>query len=311
MIDVRMSSGTKAATMITVGKNETNALAASATLRSTNSISSMRSQTRQSSSRSSQARTAPIRVRNLRGAVRGGGHGCAEAVHRSARRVPSSPGGVQAGEAQRHSDRSSGTAVDCRHAERMNVMRNHVICVMRAEGEGVHHRSRRAAVSDHGRHVGSTGTGQRSAALDYTDVLRLLAINDARFGEECAATGRVRARRARSEDAGARPACRVGLGRRLGALLRSRGRCRGQRRCHGGGDRRRARRCRARRRSPVRRGRGSEARHGARVRRRRRVGAAVAVAASIRRADPPPSPVAPRRFVTRRPAFDRSIRPRS
>ena len=27
--------------------------------------------------------------------------------------------------------------------------------------------------------------------MDYTDVLRLLAINDARFGEECAATGRV------------------------------------------------------------------------------------------------------------------------
>ena len=27
--------------------------------------------------------------------------------------------------------------------------------------------------------------------MDYTDVLRLLAINDARFGEACAATGRV------------------------------------------------------------------------------------------------------------------------
>ena len=55
MIDVRMSWETKAATMITVGKNETNALAASATLRSTNSISSMRSHTRQSSRRSSHA----------------------------------------------------------------------------------------------------------------------------------------------------------------------------------------------------------------------------------------------------------------
>ncbi len=27
--------------------------------------------------------------------------------------------------------------------------------------------------------------------MEYTDVLRLLAINDARFGEECAATGRI------------------------------------------------------------------------------------------------------------------------
>ena len=53
MIDERMRSGTKAATTITSGKNETNAFPASATLRSTNSISSMRSHTRQSSSRSS------------------------------------------------------------------------------------------------------------------------------------------------------------------------------------------------------------------------------------------------------------------
>jgi hypothetical protein len=42
MIDERIGSGAKAATTITSGKNETKAFPASATLRSTNSISSMR-----------------------------------------------------------------------------------------------------------------------------------------------------------------------------------------------------------------------------------------------------------------------------
>ena len=44
-IDARVRGGMNAATTITSGKNDTNALPASATLRSTNSISSMRSQT--------------------------------------------------------------------------------------------------------------------------------------------------------------------------------------------------------------------------------------------------------------------------
>ena len=39
--------------------------------------------------------------------------------------------------------------------------------------------------------VFTSGASERCAALEYTDVLRLLAINDARFGEECAATGRI------------------------------------------------------------------------------------------------------------------------
>ena len=63
MIDERMRSGTKAATTITSGKNETNAFPASATLRSTNSISSMRSHTRQRSSRSNRVRSAAMRWR--------------------------------------------------------------------------------------------------------------------------------------------------------------------------------------------------------------------------------------------------------
>ena len=64
MIDERMRSGTNAATTITSGKNETNALPASATLRSMNSISSMRSHTRQRSSRSNRVRSAAMRSRS-------------------------------------------------------------------------------------------------------------------------------------------------------------------------------------------------------------------------------------------------------
>ena len=63
MIDERMRSGTNAATTITSGKNETNAFPASATLRSTNSISSMRSHTRQRSSRSNRVRRPAMRSR--------------------------------------------------------------------------------------------------------------------------------------------------------------------------------------------------------------------------------------------------------
>ena len=63
MIEARVRSGTKAATTITSGKNETNALPASATLRSTNSTSSKRSQTRQKSSRSSRSRSPATVVR--------------------------------------------------------------------------------------------------------------------------------------------------------------------------------------------------------------------------------------------------------
>ncbi len=61
MMDDRIRSGTKAATTITSGKNETKAFPASAMLRSTNSISSMRSHTRQRSSRSNHVRTPPRR----------------------------------------------------------------------------------------------------------------------------------------------------------------------------------------------------------------------------------------------------------
>ena len=63
MSDERMLSGTKAATTITSGKNETKAFPASATLRSTNSISSMRSHTRQRSRRCSRVRRPEIRSR--------------------------------------------------------------------------------------------------------------------------------------------------------------------------------------------------------------------------------------------------------
>ncbi len=62
-IDVRTRCGANEATTITSGKNETNALPASATLRSTNSISSMRSHTRQSSVRSARSRMTIARWR--------------------------------------------------------------------------------------------------------------------------------------------------------------------------------------------------------------------------------------------------------
>ena len=55
-IDDRMPSGRNAATTMTSGKNETNAFPASATLRSRNSISSMRSHTFQASVRSNRVR---------------------------------------------------------------------------------------------------------------------------------------------------------------------------------------------------------------------------------------------------------------
>ena len=56
----RMRWGTKAVTTITSGKNETNAFPASAMLRSMNSISSIRSHTRQRSDRSSRVRSAAM-----------------------------------------------------------------------------------------------------------------------------------------------------------------------------------------------------------------------------------------------------------
>jgi alkylhydroperoxidase/carboxymuconolactone decarboxylase family protein YurZ len=55
----------------------------------------------------------------------------------------------------------------------------------------------RSTVGREGRHATvleamADGNGSKErATVEYTDVLRLLAINDARFGEECAATGRV------------------------------------------------------------------------------------------------------------------------
>ena len=58
MIEVRVRSGRKAATTITNGKKATNAFPASATLRSTNSTSSKRSQIRHSSILSSHVRRA-------------------------------------------------------------------------------------------------------------------------------------------------------------------------------------------------------------------------------------------------------------
>ena len=63
MSDVRMPSGMNAATTITSGKNDTNAFPASATLRSMNSTSSIRSHTRHTSSRSNRVRRAAMRVR--------------------------------------------------------------------------------------------------------------------------------------------------------------------------------------------------------------------------------------------------------
>ena len=56
-MDDRTPSGRNAATTITIGKNETNAFPASATLRSRNSISNRRSHTRQTRSRSNQVRS--------------------------------------------------------------------------------------------------------------------------------------------------------------------------------------------------------------------------------------------------------------
>ena len=58
-----MPSGMNAATTITSGKNDTNAFPASATLRSMNSTSSIRSHTRHTSSRSNRVRRAAMRVR--------------------------------------------------------------------------------------------------------------------------------------------------------------------------------------------------------------------------------------------------------
>ena len=63
IIDERMRSGANAATTITSGKKDTNAFPASATLRSTNSISSMRSHTRHRSIRSNRVRSPEIRSR--------------------------------------------------------------------------------------------------------------------------------------------------------------------------------------------------------------------------------------------------------
>src|SRR5207248_6554993 len=62
-IELRVLDGASAGTTMTTGKNETNAFAANATLRSTNSISSKRSQTRHTIVRSADARTASTRPR--------------------------------------------------------------------------------------------------------------------------------------------------------------------------------------------------------------------------------------------------------
>ena len=62
-IDARMSAGANAATTITNGKNETNALPARATLRSTNCDSSIRSHTRQTSVCSAHARSRATSIR--------------------------------------------------------------------------------------------------------------------------------------------------------------------------------------------------------------------------------------------------------
>jgi hypothetical protein len=65
MMEVRVPSGRKAATTITNGKKETNAFPAGATLRSTNSTSSRRSQIRHSTERSSHVLMAGLRPRAL------------------------------------------------------------------------------------------------------------------------------------------------------------------------------------------------------------------------------------------------------
>src|SRR3954462_5439070 len=62
-IDARMCGGMKAATTMTNGKKDTNALPARATLRSTNSVSSMRSQTRQGSRCCAHSMPASTRTR--------------------------------------------------------------------------------------------------------------------------------------------------------------------------------------------------------------------------------------------------------
>src|SRR5262245_56804738 len=59
-MDSRTDDGEKAAITMTVGKNETNAFDASATLRSMNSFSSMRSQTCQKIVRSAQLRAVSV-----------------------------------------------------------------------------------------------------------------------------------------------------------------------------------------------------------------------------------------------------------
>ena len=63
MIDARTACGAKAATTIKAGKSEMNALAASATLRSTNSFSSTRSQIFQKIERSAHSWTGSNRWR--------------------------------------------------------------------------------------------------------------------------------------------------------------------------------------------------------------------------------------------------------
>ena len=65
----------------------------------------------------------------------------------------------------------------CRHAERVNIERStiHLICVIRVG----------SARSTMGLTSSTRVLGKGESALDYTEVLRLLAINDEHFAEEC------------------------------------------------------------------------------------------------------------------------------
>ena len=206
-----------------------------------------------------------------------------------------------------------------RHAEQVKCA-SHLICVMQrvAGADRQSGRSRctirsvrRAVARRAAARLSLGATGKGDAALDYTELLRCLAINDARFGgddaAERASAGRSIRRRWRwsgwprwSRSAAPSPS----YGAQADAAV-SAGATRRR-------DRRRAGRRHPGRRAPVRRRRGPEARDGARVRHRRGPANAVRLTEpATRRAGRSPSPAARRRRVTRRPACGRSSRPGS
>ena len=110
--------------------------------------------------------------------------------------------------------------------------------VGRRSGSSDLHDAARCRTVDNGdRPVPRSVPRKGESALDYTEVLRRLAINDEHFAEECVTGVGDRLAQARSEDAGPGPHRRAGGGRRRGSILRSGGRRRGECGCDGRRDR--------------------------------------------------------------------------